>query len=396
MKWKTLGLSFLGLVLGSPYGLAEQPMPSAPSEELVKRLNLAPFYKQHLDAGGIPIVASEKVSPYALAELRYIIDCMLVGRDDIRAGIADANIRFAIMAPDEFTTDVPEHSGLKPAAYWDKRARGLGATPKRPAVSCGEENVLCFQGDPYAAESIIVHEFAHVVHQHGLKATDESFDQQLRKIYQQAVEEGLWDGKYAGTNHSEYFAEAVQSWFDTNREDDHDHNHVNTRQELREYDPRVAALLGEVFGENDWRYQRPSERSEPSPHLVGYDASKAPVFKWPERVVKAFEENELGKGYKAVTVEKIVAVDGKKAPALAASPAGTKATNLRIVNKTPNRLSLFWGDFEGNRKAYGNVLRNRHVDQGSFVGRRFVVVDPDVNDVATFAAIEGLGSAVVK
>jgi len=27
----------------------------------------------------------------------------------------------------------------------------------------------------------------------------------------------------------EYWAEAVQSWFDTNREPDHDHNHVNTR-----------------------------------------------------------------------------------------------------------------------------------------------------------------------
>ncbi|MFQ5808669.1 MAG: alpha/beta hydrolase [Armatimonadota bacterium] len=31
------------------------------------------------------------------------------------------------MSEDEFTTDVPEHSDLEPAAYWDRRARGLGA-----------------------------------------------------------------------------------------------------------------------------------------------------------------------------------------------------------------------------------------------------------------------------
>ena len=38
-----------------------------------------------------------------------------------------------------------------------------------------------------------------------------------------------------------------------NREDDHDHNHVNTRKELVEYDPAVAKLCEEVFGkENPW------------------------------------------------------------------------------------------------------------------------------------------------
>ena len=38
---------------------------------------------------------------------------------------------------------------MTPKAYWDKRARGLGATPERPAVSCGEENLLNLQGDWY-------------------------------------------------------------------------------------------------------------------------------------------------------------------------------------------------------------------------------------------------------
>ncbi|MDA7675153.1 hypothetical protein N8583_02130, partial [Akkermansiaceae bacterium] len=69
-------------------------------------------------------------------------------------------------------------------------------------------------------------------------------------------------------DHHEYWAEAVQSWFGTNREDDHDHNHVNTRAELIAYDPAIAKLCAEVFGENDWVYQRPDHPSRKNePHL---------------------------------------------------------------------------------------------------------------------------------
>jgi hypothetical protein len=49
-------------------------------------------------------------------------------------------------------------------------------------------------------------------------------------------------------------AKGVQSWFDDNPLPDHDHNHVDTRKELREYDPRLAALCEEVFGETKLSY----------------------------------------------------------------------------------------------------------------------------------------------
>lgn len=66
--------------------------------------------------------------------------------------------------------------------------------------------------------------------------------------YQTAVKAGRWKGKYAAENRSEYWAEAVQSWLDTNRENDDLHNHVDTREELIEYDPAVAELCRQVFG----------------------------------------------------------------------------------------------------------------------------------------------------
>ena len=121
--------------------------------------------------------------------------------------------------------------------------RGLGATPHRPAVSCGEENLLRFPGDPYWQESLLIHEFAHAIHKMAVRELDPTFDRRLKETYQAAIKQGLWQGKYAGTNCDEYWAEGVQSWFDDNRPEDHDHNHVNTRKELIAYDPALAKLL---------------------------------------------------------------------------------------------------------------------------------------------------------
>src|SRR5262249_13550872 len=151
--------------------------------------------------------------------------------------IATNKVRLAVMAWNEFTTDIPEHSDLKTQVYWDRRARGLGATRARPAVSCAEENILCYPGDPYAAENILIHEFAHTIHEIGLGRLDPTFDRRLKAAFKDATERGLWKNTYAGSNPSEYWAEGVQDWFDNNRENDSQHNQINTRAELKEYDP---------------------------------------------------------------------------------------------------------------------------------------------------------------
>ena len=89
----------------------------------------------------------------------------------------------------------------------------------------------------------------------------------------------------------EYWAEVVQSWFDTNRENDDQHNHIDTRAELKEYDPRVAALCEEVFGDREWRYLKPRERDE-APHMEGFDPESAPRFRWPEEMIAAYEAHD--------------------------------------------------------------------------------------------------------
>lgn len=251
---------------------------TAPSAALRDRLSLSPFYTKHLDCGGMAILASSKVSDHALHEADFLVRQMLHGRVDLLEAIASAGIRLAVMAPSEFTLDIPEHSDLAPASYWNRRARGLGATKQRPAVSCGEENLLCLPGDPYPTENIMIHEFSHVIHEFALAATDATFDRRLQAAFSEAKQRGRWHDHYALSNHREYWAEGVQSWFACNRPTDP----VNDRVTLATYDPPLAALLDEVFRDNPWTYVRPDRRDPPSAHLAGFERATAPTFVWPK------------------------------------------------------------------------------------------------------------------
>ena len=101
-----------------------------------------------------------------------------------------------------------------------------------------------------------------MMHLNGVNRIDKTFDKRLRQTYENAMQAGLWKGKYAATNKNEYWAEGVQSWFDNNRPPDHDHNHVDTRAELIEYDSGLAKLCAEVFGNTVLRYTTGGAQSE--------------------------------------------------------------------------------------------------------------------------------------
>jgi len=265
-----------------------------PPEGVRKELNLGPFYKKCVVIDGLAVVGSNMANDYAVLEAAYLVGQMLAGRADLRQALIKNKVRIAVMAPDEFTTTVPEHSDLEPPIYWNKRARGLGATRTRPAVSCGEENLLHYRGDPYRGENILVHEFGHAIHEIALKEVDKTFDARLAAAYEQAMREGLWKGTYAATNRSEYWAEGVQSWFDCNRPRDNQHNGVATRDMLEKHDPRLAELLAQVFTKNEWRYVVPDRRKEAG-HLAGFDRAKSPAFAWPADLLKAYEELQAKK-----------------------------------------------------------------------------------------------------
>lgn len=246
---------------------------------------LDPFYKKGVVTNGYPIVASADVSDHAMREAAYIVELMLAERPDVRKAMIKSGSRLIVMGYDEYSTDIPEYKHFRPKAYWDARARGFGGSKTDPVCSCAEENVLGYEGDPYHKECILIHEFAHNIHLRGMVNIDPTFDDRVKASYDAAMKAGLWKKAYASVNHHEYFAEGVQNWFDNNRENDSEHNHVDTRAELRAYDPGLAALCEEVFGKTELKYAKPATRLHG--HLADYDPGKAPKFEWPARLDEA-------------------------------------------------------------------------------------------------------------
>jgi hypothetical protein len=307
---------------------------------------------------------------------------MVGHRPEILVELARRRVRFVVMAPTEMTTDVPEHSDLVPKPYWDRRARGLGATEARPAVSCGEENLLTLAGDPYSTENILLHEFAHAVHEMALSKLDETFDGRLAAAYASAISEGLWSGTYAATNRMEYWAEGAQSWFDTNRTNDDQHNDVGTRDRLKDYDPRLAKLLTEAFGDREWRYRKPATRPVAERmHLAGFDPSEAPTFAWPARP-SSKEPLDLA------------ALEPVSAPKATPSRS-TDPTSIEFVNRRRDPVEVAWLDTRGERKPYQVLAPGSSHLQPTYVGHVWLVRHGDV-PLAVFVAASGAGRAEIR
>jgi alpha-glucosidase len=219
-------------------------------------LHLNPFYKKYLIVNGIHLLSSHRVPDSALYAAYRTLDGMTRALPrEVLAAMTGVNLRVAVMARYEGTTDIPEHAHLAKdtTLNWDVRARGLGGDRELPLTTCAEENILCYQIDKYHAEDILVHEFAHSIHLVGLNATRPDINKQLKTALEAAKAQGKWRLTYAATNTAEYWAEGVQDWFNVNAEVNHPdgkHNFVNTRKELRRYDKGLYDILATVFPEN--------------------------------------------------------------------------------------------------------------------------------------------------
>ncbi len=228
-------------------------------------LHLDKFYKKYLNANGIAITASWRVPDTAMVQAWRILKFMT---GDLPKPVLDAmarvKTRVTVMARYEGTTDVPEHAHLAAdtTLNWDLRARGLGGDLELPLTSCAEENLLAYQIDKYHAEDILIHEFAHSIHLIGIVQVDTTFNDKLDKLLKKAIAKGKYANTYAKTDIYEYWAEGVQDWFNVNAEvarPDGKHNQLNTRQELKKYDPELYQLIAQYFSEF---------KESPSRHLL--------------------------------------------------------------------------------------------------------------------------------
>ncbi|WEK20918.1 MAG: hypothetical protein P0Y49_07180 [Candidatus Pedobacter colombiensis] len=221
---------------------------NSPVSSMPSAFKFNPFYKKYLNAAGLPIIGSNKVSDKAFYKTREVMLMMLAKIPAIKEKLLENNARIAIIGKDELTTDLPEYHNLSVAM--NSRVRGFGGSIGLPLTSCAEENVLCSAMDRYFGEDILIHEFAHTIHLLGISELDLEFNTQLTIIYSKALIEGLWKNTYAISSPTEYFAEGVQSWYGVNKFSEQAngiHNQIDTHEKLKSYDPRLYNLIEKFF-----------------------------------------------------------------------------------------------------------------------------------------------------
>lgn len=314
-----------------------------------------PLYTQYTEAGGISIEASAQVSPYALAEAKWLVG-KLVPPPDMRA-IATAGIRVVIVGTTEMVTDLPDFSTLAPKVWWDRRYRGLGPTDDRLVVLCPEEDLLGLPGDRLHGEySICLHELTHAVDFVRTKR-DSGWRVRVDEAYAQSMASGLWADTYASSSAGEYFVAGAEVWFG-DYPPSAEGLGLQTRAALAAYDPGLAAVCREVFGNGRWRYVVPSARPPADrAHLVGFDRTHATPFAWPDRASWDLPE---------------MSVDWTEDPP-SASPGSKESAWLIIANHRRSRVDLDWLDFEGKRRPFHSLRPGEELLQDAYVGHIWYV-----------------------
>ena len=368
-----------------------EPVP--PPANVRRAFDLDSFYQQWIDVRGFPVLASVQVSPYAVKEAAYLIHRMIGHRRDILQTFARNKERFSIVGYDQGITQIPEYSYLQPNFYVDIRARGFGSAEANLTTSTSEENLLHYPGDPYFGFSVLFHELAHAVHERGLNKMDPGFDARLRILYEAAMTKGLWENTYAAVNHKEYWAEASEAWFNP-RTTSSFNRFGDTREDLKAYDPEVAALITEVYGDGEWRYTSPKTRLRQQ-HLQGFAPQNSPTFRWPPDKIalhKIFTSapESTGDG-RWVNLQ---AYPPSELPRLQASIREGDPTTIAIGNYGVDDVFMYEVPVYGVEWAHGR-LRQDMTSRETRVGRLWLLKDGDGNVLSVYRAEAELGRVLI-
>ncbi len=156
------------------------------------------FFKKATMAEGILIATSAKVTDYTHLEAAYLFGKVMTDlRPDIAQRIRDNKVLCILLAHDELTSDVPQFKSElkgKELDFYNWRQRGfLDKVDDRYVVLFAEEDVMEYEGG-MQIESILIHEFGHVIHGAG-------FDDELKKrwaeTFENAKAKGIYNDGYA-------------------------------------------------------------------------------------------------------------------------------------------------------------------------------------------------------
>ena len=190
-----------------PFDVTNIPEPVPPPKEVRDFFQLDPYYQQWINVGGFPILASAEVSPYALKEAAWILGHMIGHRPDVLRIMTERTARFAIVPHNKHTSDMPESNTGRLSFFWDVRHRHVHCRGC-PIASTSEEALLW-------GTSSMLHNFGHLLQDWGLNGVDLAFNNRVITLFDMAKAEGLYQGRYAGSDQVEYWAEGVGSWFNS-------------------------------------------------------------------------------------------------------------------------------------------------------------------------------------
>ena len=157
------------------------------------------FYRKATLVQNILIATSAKVSDLAHQETAYQFDMLM---RSMKSGIAERirkkKVLCLLIGHDELTSQLPQFITEKKGKeldFYNWRQRGfLSHIGSRPTVVFAEEDVLEYEGG-MQLESILVHEFGHVVHGAGF---DEALQKRLTATFENVKKNGIWnDGRAA-------------------------------------------------------------------------------------------------------------------------------------------------------------------------------------------------------
>jgi len=198
-----IGLIAVGLAKDAWAEAGPQPSIAPPTDEQLAYFDLdADFYKKALVAQDILIATSANVSDDAIRETAYLYDKIMSSIDaKVAQRIRDAKLLCLLIGATEQISELPQYTTDKTGAeldFYNWRKRGFLSSRRidgrrQPVVVFAEEDVLEYPSG-MQDESILIHEFGHVVMFQGFN------DEQMKRVtacYENAKKAGLYNDGYA-------------------------------------------------------------------------------------------------------------------------------------------------------------------------------------------------------
>jgi hypothetical protein len=312
------------------------------------------FFSKEIICKGIPIKAHRDVSDAAMREAARRLGRMFEHIPVIVQNLVDIGAEMHIIGKHQVTSDLPYLRHYKGKAYEsygktfesiDARTRGVGGL----MASCAEENLLKLPSDRYRDHrDICTHEFAHTLLGYGLSPDVRAI---VHEQFEKSMAAGLWKTTYASTNDDEFFAE-LSMWYFGSRGGYGQLKPKPTigRSWLRQYDPGAFAVLDGIYT----------------------GRTKVARVAWEKLAARPPEEEHTIK-----------------------SLPSTERTVFVVDNRTSHDLSLFWLDFQGKRKASGEVRAGNRASHNTFATHAFLLTHPDGSPVAIYVATKDHCRAIV-